>query len=111
MSTLRDERSGDKMKCDFKRVKNNQSTTLEFKYNKTNLKWISNQPLSSINGNTFDTTTYVCSDSNGVPLATFAFLLPDGQLDTRIRITQAGSHVLPMEIALVTFSMWVKALR
>lgn len=38
-------------------------------------------------------------------LATFAFLSPDGQLDTRMRITQAGSQVLSLEIALVTFSM------
>ncbi|PWN34626.1 uncharacterized protein FA14DRAFT_160150 [Meira miltonrushii] len=104
-ATLRDENAGNKMKCDYKRVKDNKSTTLEFKYNKHNLKWTSSQPLSSMYGNTFDTATYVCYDPCGTQLATFAFLSPDGQLDTRMRITQAGSQVLPMEIALATFSI------
>lgn len=105
MSTLRDETANNKTKCDFKRLKNNQSTTLEFKHNKANLKWVSSQPLSTVHGNTFDTTQYICSDTNGTQLASFSFLSLDGQLDTRILLTQAGSQVLPMEIALVTLSM------
>lgn len=80
------------MKCDFKRVKKNQSTTLDFKYNNLNLRWNSNQPLvrfsmfstilqppntyslflqSSMFGNTYDTTQYVCSDASGTQYVFF----------------------------------------